>query len=123
MGYATVRDALRGGATYDETEETAIVPTREDFALVYTYLRRESRQGNHVMPERALLTALEGETAGRINYIKLKFILRVLEELNICGVTELENGYYMFDVYFSASKTSIDKSSILRKLRGQCRRN
>ena len=115
-------EQLRSGATYDEAEEQYIVPTREDFATVYTYLRHESRQGNHVMPEKALLAALEHEAQGKINYIKLKFILRVLEELNICGITELEHGFYMFDVYFTASKTSIDKSSILRKLKSQCRR-
>lgn len=115
-------EELRGGATYDETEEPKIVPTREDFAIVYTYLRREFRQGNHVIPERALLAALENTEHGEINYIKLKFILRILEELNICGVTELEHGFYMFDVCFTASKTSIDKSSILRKLKSQCRR-
>lgn len=115
-------EELRSGATYDEAEEPMVVPTREDFAVVYTYLRREFRQGNHVMPERALLAALESMEGVRINYIKLKFILRVLEELNICGVTELEHGFYMFDIYFTASKTSIDKSSILRKLKSQCRR-
>lgn len=120
--WQTRYDELRNGATYDREDEAQIVPTRDDFATVYSYLRHECRQGNHVMPERMLLGALRTIKPDSINYIKLKFILRVLEELNICGVTDLENGYYKFDVYFSASKTSIDKSSILKKLKGQCRR-
>ena len=57
---------------------------------------------------------------GRFNYIKLKFILRIFQELNICGILEPQQGYYIFDIYFTPNKTSIDKSSILRKLRGQC---
>ena len=115
-------EEIRAGATLTEQEEQTVIPTREDFAMVYTFLRRESRQGNTTFPERVLLSALQGESPERINYIKLKYILRVLEELQICGVTELPGDYYMFDIFFSASKTSIDKSSILKKLKNQCRR-
>jgi hypothetical protein len=66
--------------------------------------------------------AMESEAPGRLNYIKLKFILRVLQELQICGIQEPEEGYYIFDIYFNPTKCSIDKSSILKKLRSQCRK-
>ncbi len=115
-------EQIRTGDALREGEDVSVIPTREDFALVYTFLRREFRQGNDMFPERILLACLQKEAPGKINYIKLKFILRVLEELQICGVREPEKGFYIFDVYFSASKTSIDKSSILKKLRGQCRK-
>ena len=115
-------EEIRAGAVLSEEEEQTVIPTREDFATLYTFLRRESRQGNTTFPERILLCALQGESPERGSYIKLKFILRVFEELQICGVTELPNDYYMFDIFFSASKTSIDKSSILKKLRSQCKR-
>ena len=115
-------EEIRTGATLTEEEERTVIPTRDDFAILYTFLRRESRQGRTTFPERALLSALQGDAQTPTNYIKLKYILRVLDELQICGVTELPGDYYMFDIFFSASKTSIDKSSILKKLKSQCRR-
>ena len=114
-------EEIRAGAILEAGEEIYI-PSREDFALVYTFLRREYRQGNTTYSDQALLLALESEAPGKINYIKLKYIIRVLQELRICGVSEPEEGYYIFDIYFTPSKTSIDKSSILKKLRSQCRR-
>ena len=114
-------EEIRTGAIL-EADEEIYIPTREDFALVYTFLRREYRQGNTTYSDQALLLALESEAPGKINYIKLKYIIRVLQELRICGVSEPEEGYYIFDIYFTPSKTSIDKSSILKKLRSQCRR-
>ena len=114
-------EEIRAGAIL-EADEEIYIPSREDFALVYTFLRREYRQGNTTYSDQALLLALESEAPGKINYIKLKYIIRVLQELRICGVSEPEEGYYIFDIYFTPSKTSIDKSSILKKLRSQCRR-
>lgn len=114
-------EEIRAG-DFLEPEEEIYIPTREDFAKVYTFLRREFRQGTTTYSDQALLMALENEVPGSINYIKLKYIIRVLQELRICGVTEPEEGYYIFDIYFTPTKTSIDKSSILKKLRSQCRK-
>jgi single-stranded-DNA-specific exonuclease len=114
-------EEIRTGAVLEEGEE-CYIPTRDDFALVYTFLRREFRQGNTTYSDQSLLMALEAEAPGRMNYIKLKYVIRVLQELQICGVTEPEEGYYIFDVYFTPTKSSIEKSSILKKLRSQCRR-
>ena len=114
-------EQIRAGDLLEEGEE-CYIPTREDFALVYTFLRREFRQGNTTYSDQSLLMSLESEAPGRMNYIKLKYVIRVLQELQICGVTEPEEGYYIFDVYFTPTKSSIEKSSILKKLRSQCRR-
>ncbi len=114
-------EEIRAGAMLEEHEETYI-PTREDFARVYTFLRREFRQGNTTFSDHELLMVLESEYPGTINYIKLKYVIRVLQELQICGVTEPDEGYYIFDIYFSPTKSSIDKSSILKKLKSQCRK-
>ena len=40
----------------------------------------------------------------------------------VCGVEEHEGGVYRFDVYFNATKANIDRSSILKKLKSQCRK-
>ena len=114
-------EEIRAGAALEEYEE-CFIPNRDDFARVYTFLRREFRQGNTTFSDRELLMALESEYPGTVNYVKLKYIIRILQELQICGVSEPDEGYYIFDIYFSPTKSSIDKSSILKKLKSQCRR-
>ncbi len=105
------------GEMYRADEE--ILPDRDDFARVYTVLRREYRAGNNMLATERIL-GLVSDSQKRIHYAKLKIILRVLDELRICRIEELGEDIYRFDVPFNASKTSIDKSFILRKLRGQC---
>ena len=66
-----------------------------------------------------MLHALKAEGT-EIGYCKLKFILAILRELQICEIEETGEDVYSFEIFFNASKTSIEKSSILKKLRGQC---
>jgi hypothetical protein len=54
-----------------------------------------------------------------IGYVKLKFILCILDELKICSVTEPNPGIYVIDIDFNAPKTSIDSSVLLQRLRAQ----
>ena len=60
-------------------------------------------------------------SALQINYIKLKYIINILKELDLCGVKEPSDNLYIFDVYCNAAKTNIENSEILKKLRTQCR--
>ena len=110
---------VRAGAEFAAVED--IVPVREDFAHVYTVLRREFRQGKDLFSERALLPMLNAGAPNHINYGKMKYILEIFHELKICGVEEVEEGVYRFDIYFNASKTNIEKSNILKKLKSQCK--
>ncbi len=95
-----------------------IVPTREDFAAVYTLVRRAVRGGSEVMTHRAILSQLSGYS-GNIGYIKLKLIIRILQELNLLGIEEIEEEVYRFHLQFSQSKTDLEKSNLLRRLRSQ----
>ena len=97
-----------------------VVPTRDDFARVYTVLRREFRNGISVLNMTDMLKLINSGSCQTINYIKLKYILHILNELKICDVVELNSDIYRFQVIFNASKTSIEKSSTLKKLRAQC---
>ena len=56
----------------------------------------------------------------QINYIKLKYILKIMNELKICSIEEIDNDIFKFEIYFNAAKTSIEKSSILKKLKSRC---
>ena len=100
--------------------EEGVLPDRDDFAKVYMALRREFRAGNSIHDVRSILRLVNDQGSEDIGYVKLKFILRILDELQICGAEEIEADIYSFDIFFSASKTSIEKSSILKRLRGQC---
>ena len=110
---------VRAGGAFDPEE--GFVPERPDFAHVYTVLRREFRSGRDSFTEQELLSLVNGGAPRSIHYVCLKYILEVFHELRICGVEETAQGY-RFDVYFNASKTNIEKSSILKKLKSQCRK-
>ena len=108
---------IRGGARFSESE--GILPTREDFAAVYTMLRRQYRASVDTLSVCEMLRALKSDGT-HIGYCKLKIILAVLRELQICEIEETERDVYTYRIFFNASKTSIDKSSILKRLRSQC---
>ncbi len=113
-------EQIRAGASYNEKEN--ILPGREDIAAIYTWLRREFRMGHTVFSLHRILTLFARQGICGIGYSKLKFSIRIMQELNICGVTETSPDTYVFDFYFNPSKTNIEKSSILHCLRGQLRR-
>ncbi len=113
-------EEIRSGAVF--TEEEHILPDRDDMAEVYTFLRREYRMGHTAFSLRRLTALLSQREGRQIGYIKLKFIIRIMQELQICGVTEADHDRYVFEFNFHAAKTNIEKSSILRKLRSQMRR-
>ena len=96
------------------------VPTRDDCARVYTLLRKEYRAGNGLTDTKTILKLLNQTGTKNINYVKLKYIFDIFNELQICSVNEIGEDIYSFEVIFQASKTSIDKSAILKRLRAQC---
>lgn len=114
-------EEIRTGAEILPGED--VVPNREDVAAVYTFLRREYRMGHTVFPIRRILHAMEERADARIGYIKLKMILRMMQELQLCEYTEAGEDRYVFDFSANVQKTNLEKSSILRKLRSQLHRS
>ena len=113
-------EQIRMGEPFDEAED--VLPSRDDIAIVYTLLRKEFRAGHTLFSMRRLLPLLETRTRVRIGYVKLKFIIRIMQELQICGVSEASPDTYQFEFQYQPTKTNIEKSSILRKLKSQMRR-
>lgn len=113
--------SVRRGEPYFEAD--CILPTRDDFAAVYSLLRREYRTGNDIMTETEIYHKLCAISGCNIRLAKLKIILEVLNELKICTVKEVSPGIYQYDIYFNQEKTSIEKSSILKKIKNQCIKN
>ncbi len=121
-------ECQRGDKRFDEilggdsiTEGDSVVPNRDDIAEVYKFLRQEVRMGAHSFSIKDLMQKLNGtrDKDGCIGYVKLKFILCILDELNICSVTEPNHGIYVIDIDFNAPKTSVDSSALLQRLRAQ----
>jgi hypothetical protein len=96
------------------------IPDRNDFARIYTMLRKEYRGGKSILDMKGILRMVNHPSEEYINYTKCKFILRILNELNICEIEELNNDIYSLSVAFNATKTNIERSSILRKMKSQC---
>lgn len=109
---------IKSGARYCCAD--GFVPDRDDCSRVYTFLRREYRNGNSLTDTRSVLRAINGGGQREINYVKLKYIFEIFNELQICDIEELDRDIYRFEVIFRATRTSIDKSAILKKLRSQC---
>ena len=113
-------EEIKKGAEF--TPEENVLPTREDFAVVYTYLLNSFRSGIDTLQHREIYTRLaSGKNGASIGYIKLKFIIMILKELNIVGIEEPEHETYKISIHYSTSKTDLEKSNLLRKLRSQQR--
>ncbi len=110
-------DLLAGGAMAPEEN---MVPTREDIACVFTLLRQDARLGHNTVSDRTLSDRIEHTPAGAaspIDGVKLRLILRILEEMGVATVKEPDEGIFLFDIHFDAPKTTIDASPLLQSLR------
>lgn len=103
------------GAPFDVTEN--VVPTRSHFAAVYTVLRQSARIGISCLSYRAILSRLYPISGNEIGYIRLRMIVRILEELSLVGVEELTDETSRFTVYNDCQKTDLEGSAILRRLK------
>ena len=110
--------SIRNGEKYSESED--VIPSRNDFVQIYTVLRREFRSGRNIINSNDLLKLANTSYSDNINYIKLMYIIEILNEMKICRIENITDDIFKFEIYFNASKTNIDKSSILKKLKSQC---
>ena len=93
-----------------------VVPIREDFAAVYTVVRRLVRSGEDTVSIRRVRSLLHA-AGSEVGYIKLKFIFRIFQELNLLGIEETEEDVFRFRLQFTTVKTDLEKSNLLRQLR------
>ena len=110
--------AIKSGERFIESDN--IIPTRDDFVAVYSLLRNEYRYGNDMMSETEIYHKLSNTKEVDVRLSKLKIILDIMNELNICSIEEVTPSIYQYEIYFNSEKTSIEKSSILKKIKNQC---
>lgn len=102
--------------------EERVVPNRDDFAAVYTVIRRLVRGGTDTFTIRSMHAQLS--VAGYdIGLIKLKFIFQIFREMNILGIEEITEDTYRFHLKFNTGKTDLERSNILKQLRARERRH
>ncbi len=100
--------------------EEHLVPTREEIANVFTVLRTDARLGNRTVSERNLLDrANRGGVELPMGWVKLRLIMRILNEMGVCHVEDPIDGVYIFEVNFASPKTTIDASPLMQSLRRQ----
>jgi single-stranded-DNA-specific exonuclease len=115
-------EQIKSGEPIKKGED--IIPSRDDFALVYKLFLSSLRSGVNTMTHREIMSKINHmHSAKRMNYIKLKFIIMVMRELNIVFLEEPEDEVYIFNIHYTSNKTHLDKSNLLRKLRSQLPRN
>ena len=116
--YKQINDGLIDSSVLSQEEVASIIPNRNDFAAIYNLLKKEIRMEHDTFSIRALCNLLS--TNGVPNrYVKVKYIIRVFQELNILGVDEIDQNaeIYRFKYIYVKNKADLDKSNILRKLK------
>lgn len=114
-------EEIHSGAVFNEEEN--VFPDRDDFASLYRFIVAAVRSGRDAFSHTELVSLLSRRSEGRaINYIKLKIMIKVFAELNIVGIDEYEAESYRFKIYYTTTKTDLEKSHILKKLRQQKRK-
>jgi len=114
-------EQIKSGGRFNQNED--IIPLRDDIVVVYKLIRNQYRLGHDAISEKMLLSMVTREccnTDVNINYIKLKFVLEIMNELKICRIEEPETGKYIFCIDYKTNKTNIEKSYVLKKLKSQC---
>lgn len=111
-------EEIKNGAPF--TKEENILPSREDFAAVYRFMLATLRSGSDTLSHKKILAKFRGGDEGvNIGYIKLKVIVMVMKELNIANIEDASDEVYRFNIQYKTTKTELDKSTLLRRLRSQ----
>ena len=115
-------EEIKNGASF--TADENILPSRSDFAAVYKLMLSSYRSGVDTLSHRDIICRLKNPEEGiNIGYIKLKIIVMVFKELNILSIEDVGEEIYKFKIHYSSTKTMLDKSTLLRRIRSQMERN
>ena len=113
-------EEIKAGAPFDQEEN--VYPTRDDFAALYKFIVNSVRNGYDTLTVRDLSSKVARTFGTDLGYIKLKFMIMVMREMNIITIEELTDESYKFVLHYSSGKTDLEKSNILRRLRSQMTR-
>ena len=97
-----------------------IIPSRDDVAYVYNLLKSELRLEHEVYSIRAL-RHLIGESGGNVPYAKLRFIIHILNELDLIKAEETDTELELFEfTYVKVSERKNLEDSVLYSTLQKC---
>ncbi|MBE6530333.1 MAG: single-stranded-DNA-specific exonuclease RecJ [Ruminococcaceae bacterium] len=106
--------AICNGERFSEAD--GILPDRKDLAMIYQFFRKEQETGKTCFPIRRIREQLNRQESP-FTYAKIRFSMRILEELQLCSFTEPGEDYFVMEWNPSPVKTDLEQSTLLRKLR------
>ena len=111
-------EEIWNGAEFSKSEN--LLPDRNDFASVYRFIVSSIRTGSDTLSHRDICFGISRAHDSRdIGYVKLMIIIKVFKELNLVAIEDVDEDLYRFRVHYSTAKADLEKSSLLRRLRGQ----
>ena len=116
--YQRINEGVFDPSEFTAEEVESIIPQRTDFAAIYNLLKKELRLDHDTFSIRALGKLLTSNGVSN-RYVKVKYIIRVFQEMNILSVDEIDQSaeIYRFKYIYVKNKADLDKSNILRKLK------
>ena len=111
-------DEIWAGAEFTEDDE--VLPVREDFAILYRFIITALREGKERLYVSDITSAISRlNRTSRIGYIKVRVMIKVMQEMNLLSIAELSDDLFSFAEYKRQGKVDLEKSNLLRKLRSQ----
>ena len=105
---------ISNGAEFCVSDD--VIPTRDEVASVYRFLRYEIGLGHSVFSDRILKSRIDTCLDTGINYVKLRFIIDILVDMKVMSVTEISGDIFEYHLCENVQKTSIESSQTFKKL-------
>ena len=100
--------AICNGERFSEAD--GILPDRKDLAMIYQFFRKEQETGKTCFPIRRIREQLNRQESP-FTYAKIRFSMRILEELQLCSFTEPGEDYFVMEWNPSPVKTDLEQST------------
>lgn len=111
-------DEIWAGGEFCEDED--VLPVRDDFALIYRFIISAIREGRPELTVSDITSAISKlNKNSRIGYIKVRVMIKVMQEMNLLSISESSDDLFSFAEYKRQGKVDLEKSNLLRKLRSQ----
>ena len=98
-----------------------IIPSRAEVAHVYKFLRYEGMCGRTVFTYRLLSCSIKEQIGVEISTLKLRFIVRMLSDMNVCEIDFVTDDVFEFEVCKNAQKSNLELTRTYKMLESQCR--
>ena len=107
-------DEIASGAAFKD--DGCIIPSRADIAGVYKFFRYENMCGHTLFTYRSLYASVYEQVSRDISSIKLRFIVKILNDIHVCDVEDCGDDAFLLEVKKNAPKTNIELSETYRNL-------